>query len=192
MTDCFSYKLSKKTHRATPPDGVRPSLPRLHAATVSKRFKAKCCGNDAKNRLEKVRILRIRQMCATHPCMPPHIEADDDWYRIIFRRPGDESRPESRPESRSESRLASRLESLLAAKILMLLAQEETGKSAMAQYLGHKTVSGELHKQIKRLLASGLITMTNPEKPNSRLQKYRLTAKGKELLADLPHPEEDQ
>jgi ATP-dependent DNA helicase RecG len=48
--------------------------------------------------------------------------------------------------------------------------------------LGHKTVSGELNKQVKRLQALGLIEMTMPEKPNSRLQKYRLTNKGHSLL----------
>jgi ATP-dependent DNA helicase RecG len=43
-------------------------------------------------------------------------------------------------------------------------------------------VSGELHKQIKRLLTEDLIEMTLPDKPNSRLQKYRLTRKGRLLL----------
>jgi ATP-dependent DNA helicase RecG len=39
-----------------------------------------------------------------------------------------------------------------------------------------------LHKQIKRLLAKALIEMTMPDKPNSRLQKYRLTPEGKNAL----------
>ena len=80
-------------------------------------------------------------------------------------------------------RLESRLESRLAAKVLVLLQKRDFGKAGMASELQHKTVSGELHKQIKRLTDLGLIEMTVPDKPNSRLQKYRLTARGKSVLA---------
>jgi len=40
------------------------------------------------------------------------------------------------------------------------------------------------NRHIEPLIAAGLIEMTIPEKPNSRMQKYRLTHKGKILLAD--------
>lgn len=52
----------------------------------------------------------------------------------------------------------------------------------MARQLGHQSVSGELHKQVRRLLELGMIAMTLPDKPTSRLQKYRLTEQGRELL----------
>jgi predicted metal-dependent hydrolase len=87
------------------------------------------------------------------------------------------ARPESRPESR--------LESPLAAKVLLILRNNEQGKVGMASALGHKTVSGELHKQIKRLQGLDWIEMTLPDKPNSRLQKYRLTPTGQDLIAKL-------
>lgn len=75
----------------------------------------------------------------------------------------------------------SRLESALAAKLLLILKDQELGRAALV----HTMVSSELHKQIKRLKTSGLIEMTMPQKPNSRLQKYRLTHQGSALLASL-------
>ena len=40
-------------------------------------------------------------------------------------------------------------------------------------------------RYIDPAVAQGLIEPTVPDKPTSRLQKYRLTAKGRELLASL-------
>ena len=126
---------------------------------------------------------------------PPEFEFDEDHSYFMVRLP---VHPQARsiesaqgtdegaqPKVQSESRLESRLESALAAKVLLLLRNSEMGKAGMASGLGHKTVSGELHKQVKRLLGLDLIAMTIPDKPNSRLQRYRLTAKGRELLASL-------
>ena len=58
-------------------------------------------------------------------------------------------------------------------------------RSAISTGLGHKSVSGRLNKAIRLLMNDKLIEYTIPEKPNSRLQKYRLTESGKSRLAQL-------
>jgi ATP-dependent DNA helicase RecG len=67
-----------------------------------------------------------------------------------------------------------------------LLFCSEPRKSAEIQ-----TVIGISHREtfqrnyLKRLLQEGLLEKTIPDKPNSRLQKYRLTEKGRALLNAL-------
>lgn len=90
------------------------------------------------------------------------------------------TRPESRPESRPELKSLPGLDSPLAVKVMGMLLEANASKAQLAKQLGHKSVSGELKKQITNLLTLEFIEMTLPDVPNSRLQKYRLTDLGRE------------
>ncbi len=124
---------------------------------------------------------------------------------------GSESRSESEPESRSESDeksireqglkirseldeksgTGSRSESSLPTdsvsdRILHALQQGTRSRSELAAMLGHKSVTSALRQATVTLIAAHLIAYTHPDKPNSRLQKYRLTPRGRAVLEKLP------
>jgi ATP-dependent DNA helicase RecG len=77
--------------------------------------------------------------------------------------------PESQPELQPES---------LGDRVLRLLKAGPLSKAELSARLGQKGVSGQLNKVIRSLLAKRQIEYTIPDKPNSRLQKYRLKTSG--------------
>lgn len=72
----------------------------------------------------------------------------------------------------------------LAFRVISILSERPLGKAELAAALGLKTVSGQLNKVVRELIDRNLIAYTVPEKPQSRLQKYRLTKSGCKLLGD--------
>ena len=65
-----------------------------------------------------------------------------------------------------------------------LLAQAgELGNAEIRSRLGLKDRTHLRERYVAPALAEGLVEPTIPDKPNSRLQKYRLTAKGRAWLA---------
>ncbi len=101
------------------------------------------------------------------------------WVVFAFRPeailPKAGAQPESQPESIS-----------LEARVLALLASAgPMSKSALSGALGQKEVSGHLNQLMRRLVAEQWVAYTIPNKPQSRLQKYRLTAEGRVQLATL-------
>ena len=88
-------------------------------------------------------------------------------YRAV--ESGQESGQESQPESQPES---------LELRVLSLLMDGPLSKKELSSSLGQRRVSGQLNKVVRSLLEQGKVGHTLPEKPQSRLQKYRLTDKG--------------
>ncbi len=61
---------------------------------------------------------------------------------------------------------------------------EKTGREIMKN-AGYTSRTGNFKKGLQRLLDYQLLELTIPDKPNSRLQKYRLTDKGRRLVAGM-------
>src|SRR3970040_1217119 len=95
---------------------------------------------------------------------------------MSVRRSGGTTQPESRPESQPES---------LEIRVLRHLTASPLGKAELSARLGQKEISGQLNKVIRVLLGDQTIEMTIPDKPNSRMQRYRITAKGRAALDKL-------
>ena len=67
-------------------------------------------------------------------------------------------------------------------RITSILADQALSSGDITTALGKEYYSGHLRRIIKMLLSDGIIEYTIPEKPRSRLQKYRLTEKGRQML----------
>jgi len=73
---------------------------------------------------------------------------------------------------------------------LLAVIAGEMGRETLQAVLSLSDRKSFRERYLKPALANGLIEMTIPDKPNSRLQKYRLTDKGRQWLAqngDNPH-----
>ena len=66
---------------------------------------------------------------------------------------------------------------------LLAAIRGEMGREALQSALGLSDRKSFRERYLKPALADSLIEMTIPDKPNSRLQKYRLTDKGRQWLA---------
>ncbi|MBW2738885.1 MAG: DUF4062 domain-containing protein [Deltaproteobacteria bacterium] len=113
----------------------------------------------------------------------PEFRIDSGFFiLIIWRKPiyeavvqvdhGAQSRARSRAQSESQSN-----------QIMHAIWQGPLSMNELVNILGLKSKTGALKRTIGELLANKLLVYTIPDKPNSRLQKYRLTEKGRDFLA---------
>ena len=72
---------------------------------------------------------------------------------------------------------------------LLAVIQGEMNRAALQAALGLSDRKSFRERYLQPALADGLIAMTIPDKPNSRLQRYRLTDKGQLHLAHIRPPQ---
>jgi len=63
-------------------------------------------------------------------------------------------------------------------RILVACSHESKSTPDLLQFLGYETRTGNFKRALSRLLALGCLEMTIPDKPRSKKQRYRLTARG--------------
>ena len=88
-------------------------------------------------------------------------------------------------ESGVESGVELGVESDMALQIISYLQEAPLAKSKIAKKLGKAKPTRYLNDLMSKLLHSGHVEYTIPDKPTSSRQKYRLTDKGRAFLASL-------
>ena len=119
--------------------------------------------------------------CVEAGAPAPQYSEQADSIAVVFR---PAAAPASDPDPRAESGAES-----LSDRILQLLADGPLAKSAIASGLGRRSVTGQINEAVRALVTEGVIVHTIPDKPGSRLQRYRLTESGE---ARLKPPRQDQ
>ena len=131
-------------------------------------------------------IPKIMEAMEKNGSSPAEFEFDEDHSYFMVRLPvhpaalevaesqAGRGMAQPRPEAGAESGAESGLGSEIANRILELLRTGVLGKQEIAQRLGKSKPTRYLNDLVRKMLEAGLIEYTLPEKPNSRLQKYRL------------------
>ena len=156
-------------------------------------------------------IRRIRQECRDYGVAEPLIEVSDHWVTTTFARQseqlprmskstsqilspreiatpnqedqdqGQEAQDEAGPNPDQPS---GGLQKWEIAVLRACLEHPATGRELLAAS-GYTSRTGNFKRAIAKYLAMSLLERTVPNKPRSGRQQYRLTAAGRQLLADI-------
>jgi len=109
----------------------------------------------------------------------PELEILEIGMRLRFIVPLAESIPIMRSQHGAQSEAQSEAQSMV---VLTALVDAQLSAAELTEALGLHSKTGAFKRTIKELLEQNLIEYTIPDKPNSRMQKYRLTQKGTHFL----------
>ena len=118
-------------------------------------------------------IRRIHDACREHGVAEPAIEVSPDWLTVTFPRPVEASTPHVSPHAAPHvSPHVGRLIAVL---------HGEMNRAELMDALGLTDRQHFARTYLRSGLAAGLVEMTQPDRPRSRNQRYRLTALGRQV-----------
>ena len=118
-------------------------------------------------------IKRIHNLCREHGVPEPRIEISEHWVTVIFPRPMQEPHIGQKSDTPQVAPQVKRLLETL---------REEASSAEIMKALELKDRKNFLKNYLKPALEAGVIGMTVPDKPKSRIQRYFRTELGKSLL----------
>jgi ATP-dependent DNA helicase RecG len=126
--------------------------------------------------------LKMMDWCHAFNCPPPEWKEQSGSVYVTFRPAEWFETQRGQPES-GTSPVPVQHQSL-STRILGLLSASPARISEVSRQLGQKRVSGQLKVVLGQMLRDGTVEFTIPDKPQSRLQRYRITEKGRAWLTE--------
>jgi ATP-dependent DNA helicase RecG len=124
-------------------------------------------------------VPKVLRAMAANGSPAPQFETDDDRLAFVIRLPVHPlaTTPSTRVTDQVAGEVTGEVE-----RLLTVAAKGEQARSSLQDALGLKHTPHFRQAYLLPALVPNLIEMTLPDKPNSRSQRYRLTAKGQQWL----------
>jgi ATP-dependent DNA helicase RecG len=131
-------------------------------------------------------IPKIREAMRRNGSPPPRFDTDEERTYFLAELPSHPAFIEAGVEAGVGAGVGAEVSlSETELRVLRSLKKGPAGMREIVSALGQKTASGGLRKALDRLAELGLVSLTIPEKPNSKRQQRQLTAKGRKVFAAL-------
>ena len=132
-------------------------------------------------------IRRIRELCREHGVAEPVIEVSEHWVTTTFPRPTAQDGDQVKGTQSGPSRDPVGTQSGLSRDQVKILRNclFEKGISELVTLVGRSNRTKFRNQVLNPLLEAGWLERTMPDKPTSSKQKYRLTERGRSLVAEL-------
>lgn len=128
-------------------------------------------------------VPKILKVMAANGSPPPQFETDDDRCAYVIRLP---VHPRAQqPIAQATDQVADQVTDQVTdelGKLLVIAERGEQSRRALQDALGLKHIPHFRSAYLLPALAGGYLEMTLPGQPNSRLQRYRLTERGRRWL----------